>query len=213
MSDTVDSLKQRLVGAFVILSLAVIFLPMLFDKPHREGSAEVEQVPPKPTRETVVISRPTKPDYEKRVVVSEQGAKEESRLPKLVAAQSEAKNSVEDVASSDGASGIVTTSEQEKEALDSSAEQKEGASRVVETKVYSNVWMVQLGTFSKRENAYALRDRLRELGVNGHTKPVKSSDAIRVFAGPYVTKKEALRIKRKLDAEFKVDSLVVFFEA
>lgn len=211
MSETVDSLKQRLVGAFVILSLAVIFLPMLFDKPHREGDAAVEQVPPKPMRETVVISRPTKPDYEKRVVVS--GGESNSKLPALVAVQPKAKASLDAEAGSQASPEIAIALKQNGAAEQSVESEKKVDPRIVPAKVYSNVWMVQLGTFSKQENAYALRDRLREIGVNGHTKPIKSGSSTRVFAGPYVTKKEALRIKRKLDAEFKVDSLVVFFEA
>lgn len=215
MSETVDGLKQRLVGAFVILSLAVIFLPMLFDKPHREGSAAVEQVPPKPMRETVVISRPSKPEYVKREIESENASAEQSKLPQLVPVTPKAEvaeqakvpvsSTTKDAASSEAVK--AETAE-----VVASAPVKSSA-RTVDTKVYNNVWMVQLGTFSKKENAYALRDKLRSIGIEGHTKPIKSGTAVRVFAGPYVTKKEALRIKRKLDAEFKVDSLVVFFEA
>ncbi len=213
MSETVDSLKQRLVGAFVILSLAVIFLPMLFDKPHRESDAVVEQVPPKPMRETVVISRPTKLDYEKRAVASEEALESESKLPKLVAVQSEAEVLLDAASDSQSVPTKGIAQEQENEAAETVMNEAKSAARIVDTKVYSNVWMVQLGTFSKQENAYALRDRLRAMGINGHTKPLKSGSITRVFAGPYVTKKEALRIKRKLDAEFKVDSLVLFFEA
>lgn len=217
MSETVDILKQRLVGAFVILSLAVIFLPMLFDKPHREGAAVVEQVPPRPMRETVVISKPSASDYERRLVESEDS---ESKLPQLVPAQSLTQSSAQDFeqtkAPTDSAelASVQTQSETEgKPEAKSSIESADVVKRPVETKVYNNVWMVQLGTFSKKENAFALRDKLRALGIEGHTKPVKSGSAVRVFAGPFVTKKEALRIKRKVDAEFKVDSLVVFFEA
>lgn len=215
MSETVDGLKQRLVGAFVILSLAVIFLPMLFDKPHREGSAAVEQVPPKPMRETVVISRPSKPEYVKREIESESAAAEQSKLPQLVPVPpkaevaEQAKVPVTSTAKDAASSEAVKAETAE---VVASAPVKSSA-RTVDTKVYNNVWMVQLGTFSKKENAYALRDKLRSIGIEGHTKPIKSGTAVRVFAGPYVTKKEALRIKRKLDAEFKVDSLVVFFEA
>ena len=217
MSDTVDILKQRLVGAFVILSLAVIFLPMLFDKPHREGAAVVEQVPPRPMRETVVISKPRASDYERRVVESEYP---ESKLPQLVPAQSLSKSSVQELeqtkAATDSSEGASIQAQSETKGTSETkpvVESSDVAKRPVETKVYNNVWMVQLGTFSKKENAFALRDKLRGLGIEGHTKPVKSGSAVRVFAGPFVTKKEALRIKRKVDAEFKVDSLVVFFEA
>ncbi|KZZ54589.1 hypothetical protein A3760_32660, partial [Oleiphilus sp. HI0122] len=201
MGETVDSLKQRLVGAFVILSLAVIFLPMVFDKPHREGNAVVEQVPPKPMRETVVISRPTKPDYKKRAVESEGDSESESSLPKLVAVESGMNEASATPEVSQVPSRDIIDSEKRSDVVESASSKADSKPRIVDTKVYSNVWMVQLGTFSKQENAYSLRDRLRKIGIDGHTKPIKSGSATRVFAGPFVTKKEALRIKRKLDAE------------
>ncbi|MCH2157643.1 MAG: SPOR domain-containing protein [Oleiphilaceae bacterium] len=207
MSESVDGLKQRLVGAFVILSLAVIFLPMLFDKPHREGAEAVELVPEKPQMQTVVISKPN-PNVKKNAPASELNP--DSELPKLVPA----------------AEPIKPTTQTDEKTVNSLSEKapvpvavstpkgKEPSSSVVsKPKVYKNVWMVQLGTFSNKENAFKLRDRLREAGIDGHTKSLKSGSAIRVFAGPFVTKKEAIRIKRKLDSQFKVNSLVVFFEA
>ncbi len=42
-------LKQRLVGAAVLVSLAVIFLPMLLDEPqYRQTEIEENPIPPKP---------------------------------------------------------------------------------------------------------------------------------------------------------------------
>lgn len=217
MSESVDSLKQRLVGAFVILSLAVIFLPMLFDKPHREENAAVELVPPKPHVETVVIAKP-RPLSAKEVVSDPspsgdnggQGDSKEAQTdvekPKPVPVTVPVNTA--DANLSDGNPEPVTRTDSAK-----SLKSTSNPSSKSSPKVYSNVWMVQLGTFSKSENAYKLRDKLRASGVDGHTKPIDSGKAIRVFAGPFVTKKEALRIKRKVDAEFKIESLVVFFEA
>ena len=65
MSETVDGLKQRLVGAFVILSLAIIFLPMIFDQPRIQSKHEIVPVPPKPAYKTVIIKEPQKPQYKK----------------------------------------------------------------------------------------------------------------------------------------------------
>ena len=223
MSESVDSLKQRLVGAFVILSLAVIFLPMLFDKPHREESSAVELVPPKPHVETVVIAKPK--SLSAQQVVSDPAPSGETNIDSATVGDNsgqgdnkEAETDAEkprlvpvtvpvntaDANLSDGNTEPVTKTDSAKSLKSTSKSSP---------KVYSNVWMVQLGTFSKSENAYKLRDKLRASGVDGHTKPIDSGKAIRVFAGPFVTKKEALRIKRKVDAEFKIESLVVFFEA
>lgn len=223
MSESVDSLKQRLVGAFVILSLAVIFLPMLFDKPHREGNDAVELIPPKPQMATVVISKPKPIDVTmpESVKVLQQDA--QSKAPKIVAANTQSKSleksgaqSVRKASATDAVKKTPVKRTQKADKPKVVAKQKPKAKSKgagAKPKVYSNVWMVQLGTFSKAENAYALRDKLRESGVNGHTKKLNSGGALRVFAGPFVTKKEALRIKRKVDSQFKVKSLVVYFEA
>lgn len=215
MSESVDSLKQRLVGAFVILSLAVIFLPMLFDKPHREENAAVELVPPKPHVETVVIAKPM-PLFSQDVVSDpaspgSNGRGDDHSQPQ---ASSKAGDETQRPAPVAVPASSSKTNGAERE-LAATAQREPSPSNTPATsaKVYSNVWMVQLGTFSKSENAYTLRDKLRASGVDGHTKPIESGKAIRVFAGPFVTKKEALRIKRKVDAEFKIESLVVFFEA
>jgi len=224
MGESVDSLKQRLVGAFVILSLAIIFLPMLFDKPHREGSAAVQMVPPKPRLETVVISKPKPLDLETSKSqssdegASERAVKKDSVLPQRVVEKAATQDS--SVVKSADASSSKSSNNNKRSAKSSDSNSptadKPNKAKSVSSKkpkVYSNVWMVQLGTFSNSENAYALRDKLRAAGIDGHTKKLSSGKAIRVFAGPFVTKKEALRIKRKVDAEFKIDSLVLFFEA
>lgn len=57
-----ENIKQRLVGAAVLVALAVIFLPALFDKDERVAIDTTSQIPPAPTIETVDIPRPTKPE-------------------------------------------------------------------------------------------------------------------------------------------------------
>jgi len=212
MSESVDGLKQRLVGAFVILSLAVIFLPMLFDKPHHEANSAVELIPPKPQMETVIISKPKEINVVMPVELEDLERDPATKVPKKHAASSAASAQA-------AVKQIVPAAQKSVAKIDATkVSQKNAAAKAVATKkkaekVYSNVWMVQLGTFSKHENAYALRDRLRKSGIKAHTKPLEAGDALRVFAGPFVTKKEALRIKRKVDGQFQVQSLLVYFEA
>lgn len=48
-----DKLKQRIVGAIVLISLAVIFIPMLLDGGSRTASSSLENpVPPRPQRQS-----------------------------------------------------------------------------------------------------------------------------------------------------------------
>ena len=56
-----ENLKQRIVGAAVLLALAIIFLPSLFYKEKRVEIDTVTQIPPSPKIEPVVIPQPSKP--------------------------------------------------------------------------------------------------------------------------------------------------------
>jgi len=210
MTDTIDGLKQRLVGAFVILSLAVIFLPMIFDKPHTTTKTEYVPVPPKPELKPVEVKEPRKPDFERLAIDPEDGrAKTDREIAdkrrEAVAIAAEAQN--------EEANGSATQSAPvEKVESKSNRSEKPTVSHLP---AFKNVWMVQLGTFGNKKNAYRLRDKLREDGFDGHTKKVEmdGKQAIRVFTGPFVNKREAERIKKKLDTRYRVDSLIVFFDA
>jgi DedD protein len=62
-------------------------------------------------------------------------------------------------------------------------------------------WFVQLGTFTKQENAIALRDKLRSKGFSVNFDEITTSKgkAYRLRAGPELNKKKAEEMKVKLD--------------
>ena len=202
MSDSIDGLKQRLVGAFVILTLAIIFLPMIFDKPHVVGNSKIVSVPPKTDFQTVVINKPKKPSFEVLDVdPSDNKIKIASRIKT-------AKPVPVTKASSKLASSPKTS-------VKKVAVKKAATPKVSHLPIFKNVWMVQLGTFGDSANAYRLRDKIRRDGFDGHTKKVniKGKASVRVLSGPFVNKREAQKVKKKLDTKYKVNSLIVYFEA
>lgn len=219
MSDSIDGLKQRLVGAFVILTLAIIFLPMIFDKPHVVGSSKIVPVPPRPDFQTVVVTKPEKPRFEV-LEVDEESEKlalkpaPEKKATKPIPAQVKSETTKQAASSKPAAKKVVeakkTTDTQPKKAV-----AKKSPTSVSQLAAFKNVWMVQLGTFSDTKNAYRLRDRLRNDGYQSHTKPinVNGKKAIRVFSGPFVNKLEAEKTKKKFDAKYRLKSLVLFFDA
>ncbi|MDX1452988.1 MAG: SPOR domain-containing protein [Oleiphilaceae bacterium] len=199
MTDhSVDGLKQRLIGAFVILSLAVIFLPMIFDKPHHAVTSQMVELPPKPEIKKVEVTQASQPKFEElRVDPVDQKLKPESQIKSKPIPVVERESSVtEEAPAKKNAKPLETP-------------------KVSDLPVFKNIWMVQLGTFSNAANAYKLRDRLREDGFDGHTRKVdvQGKPAIKVFTGPFVNKREAERIKKRVDEKYKVDSLLVFFDA
>ncbi len=62
MKHSDDGLKQRLIGAVVLLALAVIFVPVLFDRNRLEPIDTQTRIPPEPSIESVVVDPPTPPN-------------------------------------------------------------------------------------------------------------------------------------------------------
>lgn len=212
-------LKQRLVGAFVVLSLAIIFLPMIFDEPHRLPDVPPHiDVPPTPEAETVTISQPVKPEFEAMALdEADQRVKNASEIVPVVPSQQETPvdaSPAESTAKQQTSKPETVVAQQEPEP-ELKTDKKLSNPEVSNLPVFKNVWMLQLGTFSSEPNAYALRDQMRKDGFDAHTKKVTigTSNVIRVFSGPFVNRSEAERAKKKIDQRYKVNSNILFLDA
>ena len=63
MVNTVDDgLKQRIIGAFVLIAIIVIFVPVLFDENRLTPLDKTSRIPLEPELETVEISQPVVPE-------------------------------------------------------------------------------------------------------------------------------------------------------
>jgi len=238
MSETVNSLKQRLVGAFVILSLAIIFLPMIFDKPHVEDKQFIMPIPAKPDFKSVEILKPVRPSYTvleidkkdnkvkkiSKAYVDDSNSKSiNTSKGKSVAKQlvnsekktDKAKRAGKQVIAVSKASSSLKNQKSNSKTVKSTQAKVLASPKVAHLPIFKNVWMVQLGTFGNAQNAYRLRDKLRRDGFDGHTKQVRvgNKKAIRVFTGPFVNKREAVKVKKRLDKKYKVESRILFFDA
>ena len=57
-----ESLKQRIVGAFVLIALAIIIVPLVFDFSGERQVDTTSKIPSMPEIEPVIVAEPTKPD-------------------------------------------------------------------------------------------------------------------------------------------------------
>ncbi len=62
-----DGLKQRLLGALVLLALAVIFIPVLFDRERMEPVNTTSQIPRTPILEIEEVPDPQQPEWSRPV--------------------------------------------------------------------------------------------------------------------------------------------------
>ena len=227
MSETVDTLKQRVVGAFVIISLAVIFLPMIFDEPRVPQSNIIVPIPPRPDFKVIEIEKPREPKFQE-LVEDEQTNKVIVRQDQLTSVSAE-EVSVTDTGATERSATQqsdtpvpqkpVEKTPQETTSTESQSKKQDQSTpnkpSVAHLPIFKNVWMVQLGTFSQADNAFSLRDQLRKDGFDGHTKEIDlgGKPAIRVFTGPFVDKRQAEKIKQQVDKKYKLESQVIFFDA
>ena len=87
-----DGLKQRIIGAIVLLALAVIFIPVIFDRERIEPVDKRTQIPIAPHVETVEISAPKKLKTVEPVISSQEVfAPDESKPVEAVVIKKEEK--------------------------------------------------------------------------------------------------------------------------
>lgn len=220
-----DGLKQRIIGALVLVSLAVIFVPMIFDEPHSERVSSpipIPEEPPFPEVDVSTDAMPEPPRYE--TGGSEQPvpdltaeAPETSAAPAYrilesgdePAAQVSAPTD-EPAAPTSGEPSMPVTPAASEPAAAAPATPAEAPETEEYRRSLAGAWVVQLGSFGNPDNARRLRDEVRAKGYGSHLQQVTRGDTTltRVFSGPFATRNEAEAAKKALDDAFKLNSLV-----
>jgi len=205
----VDGLKQRIIGALVLVSLAVIFVPMMFDEPHSERESTTIKIPEEPPFPEVDAPEPELSDapayrLEENDSPGDQQPAMDEPVPDadVVGDAPEPETApVEQAGSQNQQSPASEPETEEPVAEEDSAEY---------TRSLEGAWVVQLGSFGSGDNARRLRDKVREKGYNSHLQEVTRGDneLTRVFSGPFAEKAEAERAKQVLDKAFGLNSLV-----
>ena len=229
-----ERLKQRLVGAVVLVSLAVVFVPILFDMPHEvneESSAtRISEIPERPpdgfgTSMSGELGAPQTPRLDSEV------ERERDRTPSRPAAGDQgiaAKTPDGDSASASTDAAAPTTvivglelpvsgtPSQTTPAGSDPVPAAEGDGEKSDRKQVTEApaaggWTVQLGSFLKSENALALRKRLQAKGYTAFIKSGSSAqgDVSRVFVGPMPDRKQAKSSAAKLRREMALEGIVV----
>ncbi len=70
-------------------------------------------------------------------------------------------------------------------------------------------WVVQVASFTKRSNAFSLRDKLKQNGFKVFIAPGSSASRYRVRIGPVVTRTEADNLRLRLAQQHKLKGIVL----
>jgi len=210
VSEQPVNIKQRVIGAIVLVSLGVIFIPMLLNSERSldDGmpvfGSNIPIKPNTPSKKSVVSEAPTssaiiiksQADFDSRVIIDEHSSSEKTKLKsKTVAsfASVDKKNTSKTVNENTASKKIIT------------------AKTSPVAKKPAKAWAIQVGSFSDRKNAFSLRNKLRNKKFTAFVESVKTSNGhvYRVRVGPEIKREVAEKLQKKLVAELKIKGLVI----
>ena len=203
--------KQRMVGALVLVALAVIFLPMLFSRQDEERQVVVEapaapQAPavPQVQVQPVVVPEPQAlPEEEPVPTEDEVAAQQAPSMP--------VQPSVPVVKPAPAAKPAAPAPAPKPVAPQPAAPGKPdvGQSRI-DPNGLPITWSIQLASLASRESADALQKKLRTLGYNAYIRSADGKN--RVFIGPLIERAEADRLRDLLDRQQNLKGFVTRFQ-
>lgn len=191
-------LKQRIVGALVLLALAVIFLPMLFSREDelRQVSVDAPAMPQAPVMPQVALDPVEVP----QPVAEEAVPPVEPLDAPVVAAEPAAEEPAPAIAQAAPATppavAPVKPAASEPKRLDASS--------------LPVSWSIQLASLSSRPGAEELQKKLRSQGYNAYIRSVDGMN--RIFVGPLIERAEADRLRDQLNRQHKLNGFVVRFQ-
>lgn len=183
-----EKLKQRLVGATVLIGLAVIFLPMLFDNTEPvDPNDGFSEIPPRENPEEAAPGNKglfsIDPDGESSAREPVDGNGTVARIDNIWRSTNGQGGTPKPAG--DPGSGVVPTG-------------KDG-------------WVVQLASFTRSQNARELETKLKGLGYRAFVETVSMEKGVRyrVRVGPEPLKDRARILLDRLKKESGLDGIVI----
>ncbi len=217
-------LKQRLVGAVVLVALGVIFIPMLLEGPDDTLVPELDELPelvdPAPSRPLdafpTMDTLPVSPDTSVLAADAEPDSELQSEPELLPAPEFEPEPESEPEAEVQAGPAAAESSVQPTAAAEPAAPEQPPAPQVPVAEPAAGPlgsWVVQVGSFSNESNAVGLRDKLRQGGFTTQVEKVRVSGKThyRVRVGPFLERDEAEQKRNQLADKFKLSGRVLSY--
>lgn len=227
-----QNLKQRLVGALVLISLAVIFLPLVFDGQQQRIDTAQYAIPEQPVislkavdiepidqqarqQLDAVNAVEQQKQQQDEQIAAQQAPDQASTAPEQSAATVTPPATSAKVPTAAAPAGTTTSPAQETVATyieqEKQADKALQAAPAQQTVDLAEAWVIQVGAFSSQPNAEALRDKLRGAGYAAFVKPLKvtSGTLFKVYVGPEIRRYRVDQQKLELEQKYKVKALIL----
>jgi len=197
-----QKLKQRLVGAIVLVSLAVIFIPIILEGPDDEWSPRSHSMP-----------EPPRMDY---------GADMELALPAVESLDTEDTELLESEAPEEPEEAVAAATVEPPvapppEPVTAAPPPKPSPPAAAPVKKTESVavpppgWYIQVGSFSQKMNAEGLRERLQAAGHATRLQAINIGKAqvYRVLVGPADSRASAEQQNSRLATQQQIKGIVI----
>jgi DedD protein len=192
-----QNLKQRLVGAIVLVSLAVIFIPIILEGPDDEWTPRSHSIPEPPQIDyRASMQLPLPADTTEPAAASTEPADMQAPAQPEQTAVTPPAPPIPEPEPAPQPEPVAT----EKPAAPEAAPASSAAALPAG-------WYVQVGSFSQQMNASGLRDRLISAGYD--TRLQATGSTYRVLVGPSDTRKQAEQQRDKLLAKQQLKGIVI----
>ncbi|KAB0498204.1 MULTISPECIES: SPOR domain-containing protein [Pseudomonas] len=208
--------KQRMVGALVLVALAVIFLPMLFSRQDEQRQVRVDtpaapQAPavPQVQVEPVIVPEPQALPQEPVPSDEEIAAQQAPSTPIAPSAPVAPAPPVVKPVTPPPAPVAKPVPAPAQPIAAAPSKPATTPSRV-DANGLSVSWSVQLASLTSRESAESLQKTLRSQGYNAYIRSADGKN--RVFVGPLIERAEADRLRDLLSRQQNLKGFVVRFQ-
>jgi len=215
--------KQRMVGALVLVALAVIFLPMLFSRQDEQRQVTVDapaapQAPSVPPVQVDPVPVPEPQALPQEPVPSDAELAEQSVDPAApVASTPTAPAAAAPAPAAPGKPAVAPTPVPSAPAIKpaptqpiTAAPKPDTTQSRVDANGLSVSWSVQLASLTSRDSAEKLQKNLRSQGYNAYIRSADGKN--RVFVGPLIERAEADRLRDLLNRQQNLKGFVVRFQ-
>lgn len=198
-----QSLKQRLVGAIVLISLAVIFLPLVFDGQQQQVNSQDYEYPEQPAMTIKSVDfAPIEQEAQEVIAAIESVDNAKVRQDEQAIEMDGAVSA--DVVATDTPVAAPTVEQYIQEEKTADAAIRAEPTQPVDL---ADAWIIQVGAFSSQTNANGLRDKLIGGGYKAYSKKVGT--LYKVFVGPEIRKHRLEQQKSALERDFKLKALIL----
>jgi len=203
-----NSLKQRIIGAIVLIALAIIFLPTILKEKISNGTFK-SQIPAKPTELENYRINTQKID---ELMASDIAAKVEPQDENSNQANAEINNGnlSKPKSSQPDPRADQLNNPDEIKSKQAKASSKKVKVQSVDAEIHEKTkiserftdaaWVVQVASFAKEANAVNLTKKLQDKKYKAYRRKVLADGqtVFRVFVGPYIHRKDAEKVVSKI---------------